>query len=333
MTEGSGGVPGGAVTGGAGPGTGVPGAGVPGGAMCGADVSGAGVPGGAMSDADVSGTGVPGLGYGIGWRPEIDLTVERLPGVDFVEVIAEGLAPARLPASLPALRERGVPAVPHGVSLSLGGAERPDPGRLAHLAACAQALGAPLVSEHIAFTRAGEFEAGHLLPVPRTRDALAVVTENIRIAQDQLPVPLALENIAPLLAWPEEDFTEGEFLYEVADRTGALLLLDVANLHTARVNLGLDPARVLAALPLERLAYVHVAGGVERDGVWHDTHTHPVTEPVLALLTDLARHVGGSSSRPSFPGVLLERDGAYPSDAGLAAELASIRQAVRAGGR
>lgn len=268
----------------------------------------------------------PDLGYGIGWRRPIDLTVERLPGVDFVEVIAESLEPLRLFPSLRLLRERGTPVVPHGVSLSLGGAERPDPARLAHLAACAQALDAPLVSEHIAFTRAGEWEAGHLIPVPRTWDTVAVVAENVRIAQDQLPVPLALENIAPLLAWPGEELTEGQFLAEVAARTGALLLVDVANLHTARVNLGIDPDEVLAELPLERLGYVHVAGGVEREGVWHDTHTHPVPAPVLDLLADL-------SGRARLPGVLLERDGAYPTDAELAGELAAIRAAAARGCR
>ena len=264
---------------------------------------------------------VAALGYGIGWRSTIDLTVERLPGIDFVEAIAEGLDSRRLPESLRVLRERGTVVVPHGVSLSLGGAERPEAGRVAHLAACAEALGAPLVSEHIAFTRAGGLDAGHLLPVPRTWEALAVVVENVRVAQDQLPVPLALENIAPLFAWPTDELTEGQFLYEVADRTGALLLVDVANLHTAHVNLDVDPHRVLDALPLERLAYVHVAGGVERDGVWHDTHTHALASPVLDLLTELAR-------RTPLPGVLLERDGAYPSDAELAAELAAIRTAT-----
>lgn len=264
------------------------------------------------------------LGFGIGWRPEIDLTVERLPGVDFVEVVAENVDPARLPESLIALRKRGTEVVPHGVSLSLGGAARPEAPRLARLAACAEALGAPLVSEHVAFTRAGGLDAGHLLPVPRTRAALGVVAENVRIAQAELPVPLALENIAPLLAWPEEELTEGEFLAELVERTGVSLLLDVANLHTARVNLGIDPLAVLDRLPLERLAYVHVAGGTERDGVWHDTHTHPVTAPVLALLTELA-------GRTTLPGVLLERDGDYPPTAELTAELASIRAAVAVG--
>ena len=69
------------------------------------------------------------------------------------------------------------------------------------------------------------------------------------------------------------------------------MLLDVANLHASAVNLGQDPERVLDELPLERVVYVHAAGGVERDGVYHDTHAHPLTPEVLDLLEALcARH-------------------------------------------
>ncbi|WP_311922612.1 DUF692 domain-containing protein [Microbispora sp. H10836] len=212
-----------------------------------------------------------GLGVGIGWRPEIDLTVERLPGVGFVEVIAENVDPARPPESLTVLRAAGVPVVPHGVGLGVGGAHRPDPARLARLAACAEALDAPLVSEHVAFVRAGGVEAGHLLPVPRTREALSVIVENVREAQDALPVPLALENVAALFGWPDDELTEARFLGELVERTGVRLLVDVANLYTNQVNLGLDARRALDALPLEAVAYVHVAGGHAHDGLWHDT--------------------------------------------------------------
>ncbi|MFF9404807.1 DUF692 family multinuclear iron-containing protein [Streptomyces anandii] len=271
------------------------------------------------------------LGTGIGWRPEIADAVERMPGVDWVEVVAENVCPGHLPESLLRLRARGVTVVPHGVSLGLGGAERPDEGRLAALAERAEALGSPLVTEHIAFVRAGGaltaspgLEAGHLLPVPRTRDALDVLCENVRIAQDALPVPLAVENIAALLSWPGEEMTEGQFLYELADRTGVRLLIDVANLHTNHVNRGEDPAAALAGLPLEAIAYVHVAGGFERDGVWHDSHAHPVPRPVLGILTDLA-------SRVLPPGVLLERDDHFPEPAELEGELESIRKAVATG--
>ncbi|GEC03750.1 UPF0276 protein [Streptomyces spinoverrucosus] len=273
------------------------------------------------------------LGTGIGWRPEIADAVERMPGIDWVEVVAENVCPGHLPDSLLRLRERGVTVVPHGVSLGLGGADRPDPARLAALAERAEALGSPLVTEHIAFVRAGgpltaspRLEAGHLLPVPRTRDALDVLCENVRIAQDALPVPLAVENIAALISWPGEEMTEGQFLYELAERTGVRLLIDVANLHTNHVNRGEDPAKALAELPLEAIAYVHVAGGFERDGVWHDSHAHPVPRPVLDVLTDLA-------SRVSPPGVLLERDENFPEPAELERELAEIRGALEEGRR
>lgn len=56
--------------------------------------------------------GIKDLGVGIGWRSEIDLTVERLPGVDFVEVVAENLHIGHLPESVTLLLERGVPVLP-----------------------------------------------------------------------------------------------------------------------------------------------------------------------------------------------------------------------------
>lgn len=265
------------------------------------------------------------LGIGIGWRPEIADVVEALPGIDWVETVAENICTGHLPDSLVRLRERGVTVVPHGVALGLGGAERPDAGRLADLAARAELLGTPLVTEHIAFVRAGGprtaspgLEAGHLLPVPRTWDALDVLCENVRIAQDALPVPLALENIAALISWPDEELTEGQFLAELVERTGVRLLIDVANLHTNHVNRGEDPATALDELPVEAIAYVHVAGGVEKDGVWHDTHAHPVTRPVLDVLAELR-------SRVDPPGVLLERDDDFPPAAELADELTTIR--------
>ncbi|MFD8094678.1 DUF692 domain-containing protein [Streptomyces malaysiensis] len=271
------------------------------------------------------------LGTGIGWRPEIADDIARLPGIDWVEVVAENICPDHVPDALRLLRERGTTVVPHGVSLGLGGAERPEPGRLRALAERAEALGSPLVTEHIAFVRAGgpltaspSIEAGHLLPVPRTRDALDVLCENVRIAQDALPVPLAVENIAALISWPGEEMTEGQFLAELVERTGVRLLIDVANLHTNHVNRGEDPAKALDELPTSAIAYVHVAGGVEKDGVWHDSHAHPVTQPVLDVLAELC-------ARTTPPGVLLERDEDFPAAGELAGELDAIRAVTAAG--
>ncbi|HEX2314403.1 MAG TPA: DUF692 domain-containing protein [Thermomonospora sp.] len=265
--------------------------------------------------------GLPALGVGIGWRPEIAGFVEGLPGLRFTEVIAESVDPGRPPEGLLDLRDRGVRVVPHGVRLSLGGAEPVDPARVAHLAAAAEALRAPLVSEHVAFVRAGGMEAGHLLPVPRTRAALDVLTDNIRRASADLPVPLAVEPIAALFDWPDAEYDEGAFLTELLERTDALLLLDIANVYANARNRGQDPAALLDRLPLERVAYCHVAGGHQHEGLYHDTHTDPVPAEVLALVREL-------SARRRPPGFLLERDGRYPPAAELRAELDAIAAAA-----
>jgi uncharacterized protein len=264
---------------------------------------------------------LPPLGLGLGWRSEIAGLVADLPGLRFCEVIAESLPGGALPPALATLRNRGVVVIPHGISLSLGGAEPLAPKRVAHLAACAEQLGAPLASEHIAFVRAGGMEAGHLLPVPRSREALDVLVRNVRQLHDHLPVPVALEPIAALFAWPDDELSEADFLVELLDRTGAWLLLDVANVYANAANRGADPATLLARLPLERVAYVHVAGGAEHDGLYHDTHTHATPPQVLELLAELcARHPP--------PAVMLERDGAYPPAHELHAELDLIADAA-----
>ncbi|GAA1944743.1 DUF692 domain-containing protein [Amycolatopsis minnesotensis] len=266
------------------------------------------------------------LGVGIGWRPEIDLSISRLPGVDWVEVVAENLHVEHLPTSLLSLKDRGLPVLPHAVSLSLGGAEDLDTARVEHLAAVADALDAPLASDHVCFVRAGGLDAGHLIPLPRTREALDVLVDNVKLTQSILGVPFAAENIAAVLEWPDAELSEARFLAELTERTGCGLIIDVANLYANARNIGTDPEVFLDEIPLEKIAYVHVAGGVDRDGVYHDTHAHPVRPEVLELLAELR-------SRTEPPGVLLERDDDYPSDTELAGELAAIRAALAAGAR
>jgi uncharacterized protein (UPF0276 family) len=262
------------------------------------------------------------LGVGIGWRPEIAGFVAGLPGLRFSEVVAESLHDG-VPPALAALVDRGVTVVPHGVRLSLGSADPVAPERVTQLATAATLLRAPLVSEHIAFVRSGGEEAGHLLPLPRTYEAVDAICANIARTQAELPVLLALEPIAALFDWPDDDLDEADFITEILDRTGCALLLDIANVYANARNRGQDPETLLDRLPLDRVAYVHVAGGSELDGLYHDTHTHAVPQAVLDLVTSLCtRH------RP--PAFLLERDGAYPPAAELTAELTAIAAAIEA---
>ncbi len=253
------------------------------------------------------------VGLGIGWRSEISGIISTLPRLAFCEVIAESIgdhAPERL-TSL------GVPVVTHGIGLSLGGAEPVEPHRVALLERVASLLGSPIVSEHVAFVRADGIEAGHLLPVPRTREAVTVLTDNIARTQDGLHVPLAVENIAALFDWPDDELTESEFLTELVERTGVSLVLDIANVYADARNRRRDPWAELARLPTDRIAYCHIAGGTVRDGVYHDSHTAAVPEEVLELL----RAFAAAGHRTPL---MLERDGHYPPEVELLNELDAI---------
>lgn len=256
-------------------------------------------------------------GLGVGWRPEIAGVVAQLTGLSFCEVIAESIG-STAPDLLTGL---SVPIVPHGISLSLGGAETVDEGRVAALARAATLLDAPLVSEHIAFVRAGGVEAGHLLPVPRTYESLDALARNIAITSACVPVPLAVENIAALFDWPDDELTEGEFLAELIERTDVTLVLDVANVYANALNRKRDPWTELQRLPLDRIAYCHIAGGRIRDGMYHDTHTDPIPAEVL----DLLRTMTDSGCTPA---VMLERDGHFPPASELLAELDAIAAAA-----
>jgi uncharacterized protein len=189
---------------------------------------------------------LPKLGLGIGWRGELALPIDRRQDLGFVEMIAEGLNPREaMPAPLQRLHDRGVTIIPHGLTLSLGGAEPPDVWRLKHLDKLAVLLGAPLVSEHLAFVRAGGVETGHLQPVPRTREALDVIVANVRQAKQALSVPLALENIAALFEWPGAEMDEAAFLAEVLEQADVLLLLDIENVYANFRNQRTDAIRFL----------------------------------------------------------------------------------------
>src|SRR5262245_24545504 len=229
---------------------------------------------------------LPRDGVAVGFRPELAADLLRAPeAVDFVEVVAETCFVQ------PSLRREACaaseiwPVVPHGLKLSLGSAEGVDLERGRRLGALARELRAPFISEHVAITRGGGREIGHLTPLPFTREAVRVLARNVGAVRRVLPdVPLLLENVAWTFRWPDDAIPEGDFYREVVEATGCDLLLDVANLFANAVNAGQEPACALRSYPLDKVAMVHMAGGAPSDGFYLDTHAHAVPEEVFELL-------------------------------------------------
>ena len=97
------------------------------------------------------------------------------------------------------------------------------------------------------------------------------------------------------------------------------LLLDVNNVYVNSVNHRYDAAKFIEAMPVGRVAYIHIAGHYnEAPDLIVDSHGAAVIDPVWNLL-DLAYARFGS-----LP-TLLERDFNIPCPVGTGGELDHIR--------
>ena len=271
---------------------------------------------------------LPTLGVGLSFREPFrsDLFLHRAQ-VDFLEIIADHyLDPSPDKEQELELLAGHFTLIPHGLHLSLGSAEGVDRVYLHKLARLVRRLNPPWWSEHIAFTRAGGVNIGHLAPLPFTREAVEVICRNIAQVRRDIETPLILENITYTVAVPGSQMSEAEFLAEVLARMDCGLLLDVTNLYTNAVNHGYDVSAFLEKLPLERMVQLHFVGGNWRDGVLVDSHSQPTPPEVWKLMDDVL-------ARTPVKGVVLERDENLPPFEELLGELEQAREIGRRYGR
>ncbi|WP_395019850.1 DUF692 domain-containing protein [Dongia sp.] len=198
---------------------------------------------------------------GIGWRaPHHAELLERRPSVGFLEVHAENhMGGGRRTAVLERAR-RDYPISIHGVGLSLGSVEPVDGVHLDWFAELVAAIDPLLVSEHVAWCRQDGVYLNDLLPLPYTEEALDVLIRNIDRVQGRLKQAILMENPSTYLAFTHSTIPEGEFLAEMARRSGCGLLLDVNNLYVNERNHGVPARAVMATLALASVAEIHVAG-------------------------------------------------------------------------
>ena len=77
-----------------------------------------------------------------------------------------------------------------------------------------------LLSEHVAWSTSGGVYLADLLPLPLTEAALAIVCENIAIAQATLRRQILVENPSTYLRYHHSTIPEWEFMSALAGSTG-----------------------------------------------------------------------------------------------------------------
>ena len=259
---------------------------------------------------------------GIGLRsPHVDEIIATRPEVGWLEIHAENYL-----GGGPALRaletiRRDYPISVHGVGLSLGSADGLDARHLARVCALVERLQPALVSEHLSWSIAGGAYLNHLLPLPYTDEALALVAGHVARVQDALGRAILVENPSSYLRFSDSPIPEPAFLAELAGRTGCRVLCDVNNIYVSCRNFGLDPATWVDAMPASAVAEIHLAGHSVNDAdgqpILIDDHGSRVAEPVWALYERLLARIGAAPTLvewdtdiPALPVLLTEAQSA-----------------------
>lgn len=237
---------------------------------------------------------LPTFAVGIGLRqPHYREVFERAPALGFLEVHSENFF-LDGGASMHAL-ERARAKYPislHGVGLSLGSADALAQPHLAKLKRLVDRVEPALVSEHLSWSRLGAHHFNDLLPMPNTREVLALLTERVDRVQSALKRSILIENVSAYVEFRESDMNDTALLDELARRSGCGILFDVNNLYVNAVNFGFDPIARMAELSPAAIGEMHLAGHTLADGCLIDTHGARVCSAVWALFEEACRRFG-----------------------------------------
>ncbi len=175
----------------------------------------------------------------------------------------------------------------HSVGLPFGGPQSAEPEQVVLLKEICDALDTPWVSDHLSFNafRDGNrwSNTGFFLPPRQTEASAQTAARKIRALSAALGRPIAFETGVNYLRPHDDEMTDGAFFARVANVAGCGILLDLHNLWVNERNGRQAAADVMAALPLDRVWELHVAGGTELHGYALDAHSGPVPEAVWDL--------------------------------------------------
>ena len=220
--------------------------------------------------------------------------------IDFVEIIVDEWG-GNVP-SAPCMDTLGdMPFVLHAAICSLG-SQFPSEASLRLLRALCHQLKPSWVSEHISFSKAGEFDINNFMPVEYSvESARSLAARAHALSQELSGRPIALENTCYFFGHPGNQMTEQAYLGELAARD-VPIVLDVNNLYVNSVNFGYDPMQFIKYVARTcRVAYVHVAGHRTSEGWLLDSHDVAVSEEVWGLAEEALKST-------SAEGIVIERD-------------------------
>jgi uncharacterized protein (UPF0276 family) len=240
---------------------------------------------------------IPSLGVGaVYWaalhplfeaHPDIIQVAEVEPSSFWIKEIGPDGGVRSNPRTLAAIESLPQAKLLHGVGYPIGGTQGRSHPHLTEFRHWVDRLDPSWTSEHLSFNETGAGPTGFLLPPCQSADGVAIAAANIRTRASAIGRPFAFETGVNYLPPNGEEMPDGAYFAAVAEAADCHILLDLHNLWANERNGRARLRDVLAALPLDRVCEVHLAGGQEKDGYWLDAHSGLVPADLIDLALDL----------------------------------------------
>ena len=173
----------------------------------------------------------------------------------------------------------------HSVGLSLGSTDQLDQQHLQKIKSLKENLKAKLVSDHLSWVSFNGNYFHDLLPLPYTKEVLALVSDKIKFIQDYLGCQFIIENPSLYLRYNFNEYSETDFLNQLCDNTGCGLILDINNIAVCAHNLNFKADDYLKAIPGKFVKEIHLAQAeyFKDYQLYVDSHLGVPTAETLAL--------------------------------------------------
>ena len=220
--------------------------------------------------------------FGLCYQRRLESWIERgRIAIDCVEVRSEQFD-TTTPHHLRWLSDR-IPIAVRSNSLSLGGPERLDPGRIASCAALVREAKALWLAHPLGFSRAGEIDLGVTMPIAPTMSNLDLVCDRVGEVMERCGDRLLIEQNSSRLKIAGT-LAETEFLGLLCARSGSGLLIDLSVLCASSRIHQFNPAAWLDDLDVHRIEQLRI-GAISEDGA------ERAPGPAFAEQLSLLRHV------------------------------------------
>jgi uncharacterized protein len=227
-----------------------------------------------------------------------------LPLVDYIEVTLETISEVHAGTVslnheiMAELKNLGKAAkiIVHGVGLSIGSHDGYSPTYLRLLDDFLEQIEVQWHSEHLGYTQVDNQHLGIMLAIPKTQQALDMVCQRVADIHRRYKLPFLLENIVHVIPDFPGEYSDAGFLNALVEQTGCGLILDVYNLECDAHNQGFDIPGFLRELNLGNVREMHVACGVEHNGLLLDVHSQ-LTRPSTVQLAQQVLQTSPASDR------------------------------------